>query len=179
MIQPRIVAISQHRRSHLTRRPTRTPTRMATRAERGVACCRKQLGFGFDSMAMLISGGFLDLKDRRLYLYVCVCVSVSCTSEAVLDFLLGESMRCAKQCKANCNCFSQKYSDYKQCPGSDLGAVFKYLNRQQHCTQDEINVEERSMCFIEVTRLQRRHPSPEVYKYRYGHASNCLGARKH
>ena len=96
---------------------------------------------------------------------MCVCVSVSCTSEAVLDFLLGESMRCAKQCKANCNCFSQKYSEYKQCPGSDLGAVFKYLNRQQHCTQDEINVEERSMCFIEVTRLQRRHPSPEVYKY--------------
>ena len=59
---------------------------------------------------------------------MCVCVSVSCTSEAVLDFLLGESMRCAKHVKANCNCFSPKYPYYKQYPGSDLGTVFKYLN---------------------------------------------------
>ena len=55
---------------------------------------------------------------------MCVCVSVSCTSEAVLDFLLGESMRCAKQYKAK----YPKYPYYKQYPGSDLGTVFKYLN---------------------------------------------------
>ena len=131
IIWPGIVAISLHLGSHLTRRPTRTPTRMATRAERGVACCRKQLGFGFDSMAMLISGGFrwynLGLEGEAVVL-VCVCVSVPCTSEAVLDFLPGESMRCAKQCELNCNCFSPKYSEYKQYPGPDLGTVFKYLN---------------------------------------------------
>ena len=160
MIQPRIVAISQHRRSHLTRRPTRTPTRMATRAERGVACCRKQLGFGFGSMAMLISGGFLDFKDRRLYLYVCVCVCIlyfgGCTwlspwrKHEMCETVLGKLLLLLPKIFWIC----------KQYHVSDLGTVFKYLNMAATLLQDEINVEERSMCFIEVTRSSKTTPQP-------------------
>ena len=97
--------------TNLMAMPRRIPPRMETRAERGAACCLKQLSFGLELIAFIEPDCGLELiADCGLELiaaqadwqlskdlgHVCIC-----TLEAALDFLPRESMRWAKTKKQN------------------------------------------------------------------------------
>lgn len=84
--------------------PRRIPARMETRAERGAACCLKQLSFGLELITLikadcgleLITVGQIVNYQKILGMCASRLMYCGCTLEAALDFLPRESMRWAE-----------------------------------------------------------------------------------